>query len=210
MTAELTRLADSVVNAGALVLKFAQVDRITFWPDGTTPESDTDHTVMLAVIGCALARRWYPHLDTGLVAEFALAHDLVEAHAGDTPTLHGLDADAKVAKRSREDKALALITIDFYAELEWIPRTILTYEAQKTPEARYVKALDKVLPKITHLLNQATTIRQQGMSVEALRARYAAQGDELAAYAGDFPELLQLRAHLVDQVLSLLTPGGRP
>jgi hypothetical protein len=46
------------------------------------PESDTDHTVMLALIACALAPIVDARLDVGLVAQYALVHDLVEAYAG--------------------------------------------------------------------------------------------------------------------------------
>jgi len=88
-----------VVRLGQLALAFGRVNRITRHEDGTTPESDTDHTVMLGLIACALAERWYPHLDRGLVAQYALVHDLVEVYAGDTPTL-AIDAAGAAAAAS--------------------------------------------------------------------------------------------------------------
>ena len=41
------RLAD-------LILRFGRVNRATYHPDGERPESDTDHTVMLGILACAV------------------------------------------------------------------------------------------------------------------------------------------------------------
>ena len=87
---------------------------------------------------------------------------------------------------------------------------IAEYEAQDTAEARYVRALDKLLPKITHLLNGLVSVAREQMSIADLAARYQDQGDEIAAYAGDFPVLLELRAALVDRLLSHAALTGWP
>lgn len=197
-------LTDPVIELGRLSLAFGRVDRITYHPDSTTLESDTDHTIMLGLIGCAFAAECLPELDLGLVAQFALVHDLVEVYAGDTPTLHALSADARAGKEQREHAAYLRIRAEFSGSLPWLPRTIEAYEHLRAPEARYVKALDKLLPKITHILNGGVTLAGQGMDAERLAARYDAQLDELAAYAGDFPPLFALRFELVQRVLEVL------
>lgn len=129
-------------------MQFARTNRITLHPDGERPETDSDHTVMLTVIACDLCP---PSLNRGVVAQFAIVHDLVEAYAGDTQTLK-IDADQRAAKDAREAAALARIRQEFGA-FSWMVQTIEAYELQASPEARYVKVLDKVLPKLTHLLN---------------------------------------------------------
>ena len=193
---------DAVIALGQLSLAFGRVPRITRHEDGERPETDTDHTVMLALIACALAPQIRADLDLGLVAQYALVHDLVEVFAGDTPTLRVLDAAARAAKAAREREAYERIAAAFGATLPWLPDRIGEYEARRTPEARYVKALDKLMPKITHLLNGLATIRRQQMDVDELRARYTAQRDELRGYAADFPALLDLHAALVARVLA--------
>lgn len=193
--------ADAVVRLGHLALDFGRINRITRHPDGTTPESDTDHTVMLGLTACAIAHRWFPELHQGLVAQFALVHDLVETYAGDTPTLRELDTDSRTAKKAREDAAATRIRVEFGDEFPWPPLMITAYEAGTAPEARFVRMLDKLLPKITHLLNGAATITADGMTREQLAARYAAQGRELARFAAEFPEIEELRRMLVDRVL---------
>jgi 5'-deoxynucleotidase YfbR-like HD superfamily hydrolase len=163
--------------------------------------TDTDHTVMLALIACALAQAVDTRLDVGLVAQYALVHDLVEAYPGDTNTLRRLDPAAKANKRRRERDALARIVTQFGTTLPWLPQRIGEYEARRAPEARYVWALDKLMPKVTHLLNSARVIHAQGMSAADLRARYTDQAAELRRHAGDFPALLALHAELVARVL---------
>src|SRR5258708_38319817 len=92
-------LADAVIELGALALAFGRIDRrACYHPDQVTPESDTDHTVMLAWVALSLAALLYPaELDTGLVAQCAVGHDSVEVFAGDTPTCR-IDAAVKAAK----------------------------------------------------------------------------------------------------------------
>lgn len=202
-------IANSVIDLGRLSLAFGTVNRITYHPDGVTPESDTDHTVMLGLTACALADRWvHLNLNVGLIAQYALVHDLVEVYAGDTPTLRQPGADAKAAKKQREQEAQQRISREFVKTLPWLPSLIGGYEALATREARFVKALDKLLPKITHILNGAATVREQGMSLDEVAARYDAQVDELRAYAADFPELFDLRRELVALVLEQVEKAG--
>lgn len=194
--------ADAMVALGGLALDFGRVDRITYHQDGVTAESDTDHTVMLGLIACAIAAEFNPDMDLGLIAQYALVHDLVEVYAGDTPTLQMPTADAKAAKQQREHEAYRRIRGEFADALPWLPDMIFYYEGLSDREARFVKALDKLLPKITHILNGAVTIHDQGMSPAELAIRYETQIGELEAYAADFPELFELRAVLVDRVLA--------
>ena len=95
-------LITAVLGLGGLSLAFGRVERATRHEDGTTPESDTDHTVMLGLIGCSLAPLVCADLDLGLIAQYALVHDVVEVHAGDTNTLRQPDADTKAAKKALE------------------------------------------------------------------------------------------------------------
>lgn len=199
------RTTDALVAAGRLALDFGRVDRITYHPDGLTPESDTDHTVMLGLVACAIAAQHFPLLDVGRIAQYALVHDLVEVYAGDTPTLRMPTADIKADKQAREHAAFERIVTEFGTTLPWLPLTIGEYEAKALPEARFVKALDKLLPKVTHMLNGAVTIQKQGMSRSDLAARLDAQVGEMKAYAADFPELFDVYAVLAERLLGMVS-----
>lgn len=152
----------AVMDLAKLSLTFGMVDRATCHPDGVTPESDTDHTVMLGLVACAFAERFAPELDRGLVAQFALVHDLVEAYAGDTATARIMTHADHSEKKEREGKALARIDSEFSKELPWIPNMITAYESLATPEARFVKILDKTVPKIVNIFNQGVAFKRQG------------------------------------------------
>jgi putative hydrolases of HD superfamily len=146
------------VALAKLSFAFGRVNRVTFHEDGVTPESDTDHTVMLGIIACALADEInndvnpLPRpLDLGAVAQFAFIHDIVEVYAGDAQTLTITDKE-RASKNDRERAATDRI-IDEFGSLSWLGCTLLTYERQGEPEARFVRVVDKILPKLTHLLN---------------------------------------------------------
>lgn len=171
----------TAIALAALVLRLGRVDRITFHPDGRYPESDTDHTVMLALV----AGEYAPdRLDRGLVLAFALVHDLVEADAGDTPTLVALTAEQRAEKGAREAAALQRMRVEIGPD-SWVVRTIEAYERQDTPEAQWVHAFDKCMPKLTHALNGGVAIRRQGVTLEATRERVRAQIEQIA---DDLPE----------------------
>jgi 5'-deoxynucleotidase YfbR-like HD superfamily hydrolase len=147
------KAAEATLALGELALKFATTNRVTFWPDGETFESDTDHTVMVGLLACAFASAYEPSLDVGRVAQFALVHDLVEAYAGDTNTYRMTSDEHWKAKGEREKQALVQIKNEFSETLPWVPETIEAYESLASKEARFVKTLDKAMPKITRLLN---------------------------------------------------------
>ena len=129
-------------------LAFGRVERVTRHEDGVRPETDTDHTVMLGLVACEFAPA---NLDRAKVAAFALVHDLVEVYAGDAQTLV-ISPEARVAKKAREDAAQARLVAEL-GEGSWLAGLLATYEQQRDPEARFVRLLDKVLPKLTHAFN---------------------------------------------------------
>lgn len=103
----------------------------------THPESVAAHAWGIAWLVLALCP---PHLDRGLALTLATLHDLAEARVGDI-TPH--DGVPKAEKRRREVEALGemLAPLPHAAELteRW-----WDYELGRTPEGRWVKALDKL------------------------------------------------------------------
>lgn len=163
----------TLVTLAAFCLKFARVDRATRHEDGRRPETDSDHTVMLSVIACACAARAAPSLDLGKIAQFATVHDLIEAYSGDVLSL-GMSAEVRASKEARERAALERVRAEFQA-VPWLAATIDAYESLATPEARFVKILDKVMPKLTHLLNGGASLREHGFSFERAHADHLSQ-----------------------------------
>lgn len=201
--ADIGELAEAVIDLGRLALAFGRIDRTAcFHPDGVTRESDTDHTVMLGWIAPALAARCFPQLDVGLVAQFALVHDMPEVYAGDTSTLR-ITSEGQRAKAEREATATARLRGEFGDRLPWVPFTVGLYEEQVLPEARFVRGLDKCLPKIVHLLDGCAGLREEGMGADELAGVFERQEAYMRRYVGEFAELMGLRAELVGRVVAL-------
>lgn len=199
-------IANATIDLGELALALGLTDRSSLHADGTTPESVTDHTVMLTLAACALADRYAPHLDQGLIAIRASVHDVVEVYAKDTSTLQLLSTQALVAKAARERAAFERIANQFGMMMPWLGRHIEAYEAQSDPESRWVKTCDKIIVKVTHILNGCAAPLRDGMTFAELANRYIVQGEELfgkGGYAADFPDLAEIYYELVNRELDI-------
>lgn len=174
------------LHLARIALAFGRVERVTRHEDGARPETDTDHTVMLGLVACELAPA---HLDRAKLAAFALVHDLAEVYAGDTPTLV-ISPEALAAKRAREDAARARLA-DELGDGSWITEHLAIYEAQEEPEARFVRLLDKVLPKLTHAFNGCAASRPLTDRAGFVEA-HARQLQKLGEEYPEFPEALEL------------------
>jgi putative hydrolase of HD superfamily len=190
-----------LVDIGELILKFAKVNRVTLHEDGKRYESDTDHTVMLSVCACAVAEKLYKDsLDIGLVAQFATVHDLVEAHAGDTDSF-GIDSKDKLDKDKREHASLLLIKEKFESIYPWITAMIDKYESLDTKEARFVKTLDKAMPKITHMLNAGEYFKKRGLTEDEMWRDYTTvvvTAEE--KYGAEFKEVTEMMRELMEAI----------
>lgn len=197
----MTPYSQGLVDIGRLAFKFAQVNRVTLRDDGEY-ESDTDHTVMLSICACALAEALYKEkLDLGKVAQFAIVHDLVEAHVGDTNTIN-LPQDKREEKEWREKQSLERIEQDFKGVYPWIHETIAEYERKESPEARFVKTLDKAMTKITNIINGGAAIKKLGTTYEEIELFFENQMKEYKnKYGDEFPELIEILDELMKNML---------
>ena len=195
----------SLLELGGVALDFATIKRGTWLKDGVTNESDTDHTVMLGLMACALASETEERFDIGKVAQFALVHDLVETYAGDTDTYGGLNTDRKLDKEQREALAFERIKKKFDSTFPWISKTITEYESLESPEARFVKTLDKTTPKVTRYFNNMAGDTTEEVFTAHCTAQFASlqktyghdQSEVLGFYSFSFKKALEvLRAKL--------------
>lgn len=192
--------AQEIVALGKLVLQFARVERVTYHEDGKRKETDTDHTVMLGIIACNIAAKLYPRMDTGKIAQYAFAHDLLETYAGDTPSFN-ITEEEKARKDAREKEAFETIQKQFTV-FPWLAQTIKAYEALADKEARFIKALDKCMPKITHILNGGVYFKEKGTSKEEMTLFFDRQHQTLReGHAKEFPELMVLTRVLMDMTI---------
>jgi putative hydrolase of HD superfamily len=114
------------------------------WLSNSRQESVADHSWRAAVLAAVLSA--HVHLDLNLekVVKMILVHDLGEVETGDIPTIQQTESvtiQKSVAERAAFSKMRQMLggsTGDgLYALWQ-------EFEEQSTPEARYVKAVDKL------------------------------------------------------------------
>jgi putative hydrolase of HD superfamily len=116
-------------------------------------ESAAEHSWRLALMAMLL-RHEFPELDHGKVLRMCLVHDLGEAIGGDIPAPEQArrreeDPSAGKAEQERRDLVTLLKPLTPALQLE-IAMLWDEYEAAESPEARLVKALDKLETILQH------------------------------------------------------------
>lgn len=194
---------EGMIQLAKLVFDFAEVRRATYRTDGITPESDTDHTVMVSIIACALANSLYKdELDTGLVAQFAIVHDIVEAYVGDTNTF-GITEEKRKLKEKHEERAFHMIDDQFRELYPWLPETIKKYESLDTKEARFVKAVDKVMTFLTNVLNNGSHLIKERMGRDVAEKHYTEKIEFVQEkYGAEFPLIIHFMELFKERVIT--------
>jgi putative hydrolase of HD superfamily len=203
-------ILDAALSVTRHAAEFARIERAVVTHTDGTAETDSDHTVHLSWLAPALAAATEPALDPDLVAAYAAVHDAVEVFAGDTPTITITDTE-RARKHAREKAAQQQWHDDLGVRLPWLPAMIDRYESQADPEARFVKAADKIAPKLLHYLNRARDLYAAGVTPGQFHDMISEQRAALGRYAAEFSALLGVYDHVttaVHQALAGLADGG--
>ncbi len=115
-------------------------------------ETVAEHTFGNAML-CLLLLSEHPELDAYRVLRLALIHDLGEAYVGDITPYDNIERSEKIR---RETDAVHQILGKLPAG-EQLIRDWLEYEEQASPEARFVKQVDRL-----ELAMQASVYQHQG------------------------------------------------
>lgn len=144
-----------------LLLKFREIERTVYIPPSNKDmENDIEHSYSLAMTAWFLAP-YFPKINTQQVVLLALAHDLVEIHAGDTFS-YGADREAKKAREEAAQKQLQKEWPDFPG----LHEAIGEYEALSSEEAKFVYALDKLMPSMINYLDEGYFWKKHGITFE--------------------------------------------
>lgn len=201
MTATVVDTIASVL--GTYSTKLAQITRANEIPDAVTgfrPENDAEHSYELALVGLALSDRMDPILDRGLVARFAIVHDLEEIHCGDIPVFD--PASESEARALAKDTANAQVLADLLSLSPAVAKDLQLYLERDCDEARFVYALDKILPFSRVLHNGRHHARP---SISRYESRYATTRGKVAEY----PQLLPVFEFVYREVRARLPELNR-
>jgi putative hydrolase of HD superfamily len=153
-------------------------------------ENVSEHSFSLAVVACALAARVRGDLEIGLVAQYALVHDLVERYAGDTSVW--ADQRTLSEKDEREARARAQLRTDFGQDFPWLHEMVEAYERREDLESKFVYALDKALPHVSILVAGKHPMHP---TYEDYRARIHVALDKIGS---DEPEIAHIFIELLE------------
>lgn len=135
---------DRLADLQKLIADFAHVLRVPHLPGTDRRESDVEHSFGLAVTCWYLAPKMATHLDLSKILRYALAHDFVEVHSGDT---FAFDRQKVKSKHDREAKALRKLKDD-WEDFPELTEFAAKYAEKNDAEAKFVYAVDKILPAI--------------------------------------------------------------
>jgi putative hydrolases of HD superfamily len=156
----------AVIDFLTEVERLKLVPRRAYVSDCSRRENSAEHSWHLSVGLLALACELSPPIDMHKALVMALIHDICEIDAGDTPAYGPARPEQPESERLCVER-LAGCGISFGPRLKdlW-----LDYEAQQSPESRWVKALDRLMPFIVNLATQGRNWKEQCVSrSQALR-----------------------------------------
>ena len=193
---ELARL----IEFHKFLLKFQAIERhICYVDEGLTKsENDAEHSFSMAMTAWFIASH-FPKLDQAKIVQYALVHDLLEVYAGDTPVFG--DKKVLASKVEREAKAVKQLA-KVWADFPEMNQAIQDYENQVNEEAKFVFALDKIMPIILNIVSEGQAWKMHGIQIEQL---HDAKKDKVKAhpevhdYYQQIYELLQQNSHFFAQ-----------
>jgi putative hydrolase of HD superfamily len=181
-----------------LLLAFSQIQRVIHrrQADQWVLENDTEHSYNLAMTAWYLAQ-WFPELDRDTLLRYALVHDVIEVHAGDT-YVYGPE-DQLASKEQRENEALQQLQQDWHDFPDML-KAIEGYERKADNESRFVYALDKIMPVMIIYLHDGYTWKKDSITVDMLYQAKQAKvslSPEIQPYFEQLHQLLLTRPDVI-------------
>lgn len=134
-------------------------------------ENSAEHSWHVAVAALLLAEHAGERVDLAKVLEMLLIHDVVEIEAGDT---YVYDEEARKQQEQREERAaqhlFAQLPADQGQRLTGLWRE---FSQGRTPEARFARSLDRLLPVLLNVATGGRSWREHGVRASQVLARNA-------------------------------------
>lgn len=156
-----------ILKFAKLLEQFKQIERvIPSFVGSKRFENDAEHSYELAMFAWYIIDTRKLKLDKMKVFQYALAHDIVEVHAGDT-WFYSTDKKEIEGKISREKRSAKKLKNDF-SDFSDMHKTIEAYEERKDKESQFVYALDKIHPIIKIYRDGGSIWKKKKVSLEML------------------------------------------
>ena len=139
-----------IADLQQLIADFSAIQRVIHIADKGRQENDAEHSFGLAMTCWFVAPKVAPALDITKILMYALAHDIVEIHAGDT---YIFDKAKSETKSEREDAAIKQIAEE-WPDFPELAKYAKGYKEHADAEAKFVYVIDKMLPPIMITLGE--------------------------------------------------------
>lgn len=195
-------VARIALEAATLTQDFRKVTRVPRFEDGDR-ETDVEHSFMLGIAAAAIAQKYFPDLDTGLIWRFAAVHDTPELETDDVPTFD-LTPEELAEKHRREQESMHIVVERLHKISPDLAADLVEYERQEKPEAVLVKLVDKKLPVAVDIVGDGVRILREDYGIESvieLREAHVKLDRRLADKFGDnFPDVQFAHSLLANQL----------
>ena len=159
-------------------------------------ENDMEHGYQMAFVAWFLIENDKLPLNKLRCAGMAMMHDVIEVHSGDT------HAHASVEERAAHEKK-GKVAIEKLKK-QWpsfksMHKLIDEYERRKTPESKFVYALDKLMPIINIYLYRGRSWQLQNVTMQDMKDIKVGKIDlspELNEYYKEFLRIVEKQPEL--------------
>jgi putative hydrolase of HD superfamily len=163
MNPELSSLLDFV----RFTHEIRNVRRAILLETDNRKENDSEHMYQLALTAWYLIEKDNLKLDKYKAVAMALVHDIVEAYTGDIPAY---SPQHNHPSRVINERLAATRLKKEWPKFKTMHELIAEYETLQTPEAKFVYALDKLIPVINNYLYDGRVWKKVGLDLEWIKA----------------------------------------
>ncbi len=163
-------------------------------------ENDAEHAWHMAMMVYLLKEYSNREIDVAKAMMMAIIHDVVEIDAGDT---YCYDSQGKESQKEREqaaaDRIFGLLTDDQAKELRAL---FEEFEANDTPEAQFVHAMDNLQPLLLNDSNNGSDWREHGICKSQVLGRHSATAEgskDIGEYSMEIIEKNVKKGNLADR-----------
>lgn len=150
--------------------KEKNIFRQTHLSENGRRENDAEHAWHMALMVYLLKEYANEEFDVAKAMIMALIHDIVEIDAGDT---YAYDSKGLETKEVREEQAAKrLFGLLPEAQGEELKSLFEEYEANETPEARFVRVMDNFQPLLLNNSNDGRDWKEHGIKKSQVMQRH--------------------------------------
>ena len=143
--------------------------RASYLIDGSRHENSAEHSWHIMLFAFVLADQAGPDVQINRVLKMLLLHDIVEIDAGDAPIHGNFDHAAMAAKETAAaDRLFGLLPDDQEVEFRALWDE---FEAAKTPDAQFAKAIDRMQVPVANLASNGGTWPEYNVTLDQLDTR---------------------------------------